>query len=43
MKKIGGMLDINESRVSQIHKTALGKMAIVLHQNGVDSIHAFQD
>jgi RNA polymerase sigma factor FliA len=41
MKEIGGMLGINESRVSQIHKGALEKMAIVLHHNGIDSIHAF--
>jgi RNA polymerase sigma factor for flagellar operon FliA len=43
MKEIGGMLGINESRVSQIHKVALEKMAVVLHDNGIDSIHAFQD
>jgi RNA polymerase sigma factor for flagellar operon FliA len=41
MKEIGGTLGINESRVSQIHKTALQKMAIALHINGIDSIHAF--
>ena len=43
LKEIGVTLGVNESRVSQIHKLALGKMAIVLHQNGIDSIHAFQD
>jgi RNA polymerase sigma factor FliA len=43
MKEIGGMLDVNESRVSQIHKSALKTMAIVLRNNGVDSIHAFQE
>jgi RNA polymerase sigma factor for flagellar operon FliA len=42
MKEIGGMLAINESRVSQIHKSALEKMATVLHNNGIHSIHAFQ-
>jgi RNA polymerase sigma factor FliA len=41
MKQIGGVLGINESRVSQIHKTALEKMANVLHNNGIDSVHAF--
>ena len=30
MKEIGGLLGINESRVSQIHKSALEKMATVL-------------
>jgi RNA polymerase sigma factor FliA len=43
MKEIGGVLGINESRVSQIHKSALEKMAIVLHCNGIDSIRAFQN
>jgi RNA polymerase sigma factor for flagellar operon FliA len=42
MKEIGGVLGINESRVSQIHKSALEKMAIVLHFSGIDSIRAFQ-
>jgi RNA polymerase sigma factor FliA len=41
MKEIGGLLGINESRVSQIHKVALEKMANVLHKNGIDSVHAF--
>jgi RNA polymerase sigma factor FliA len=41
MKEIGGMLGINESRVSQIHKVALQKMAVALHHSGIDSIHAF--
>jgi RNA polymerase sigma factor for flagellar operon FliA len=41
MKEIGRTLGINESRVSQIHKTALQTMAIVLQTNGIDSIHAF--
>jgi len=41
MKEIGLELGINESRVSQIHKSALEKMAIVMHDKGIDSIHAF--
>jgi RNA polymerase sigma factor FliA len=41
MKEIGGMLGINESRVSQIHKTALEKMASVLQANGITSSGAF--
>ena len=41
MKEIGGVLGINESRVSQIHKSALQKMATVLEANGITSSHAF--
>ncbi|MGH9720364.1 MAG: sigma-70 family RNA polymerase sigma factor [Bryobacteraceae bacterium] len=41
MKEIGGLLGINESRVSQIHKTALEKMATVLQANGIHSSGAF--
>jgi DNA-directed RNA polymerase specialized sigma subunit len=41
MKKIAGMLGIQESRVSQLHKEALRKMSSVLHHNGIDSIRAF--
>jgi RNA polymerase sigma factor for flagellar operon FliA len=41
MKEIGGILGINESRVSQIHKSALQKMATVLEANGITSSHAF--
>lgn len=41
MKEIGDMLGVNESRVSQIHKTALEKMATVLHSNGIHSSAAF--
>jgi RNA polymerase sigma factor for flagellar operon FliA len=41
MKEIGGVLGINESRVSQIHKSALEKMQVVLHTNGIHSSHAF--
>lgn len=41
MKEIGGLLGINESRVSQIHKSALEKMQVVLHSNGINSSYAF--
>jgi RNA polymerase sigma factor for flagellar operon FliA len=41
MKEIGGMLGINESRVSQIHKAALEKMAGALQQAGIHSAQAF--
>lgn len=41
MKEIGGILGINESRVSQIHKAALEKMAVVLQGNGIKSSQAF--
>jgi RNA polymerase sigma factor for flagellar operon FliA len=41
MKEIGGVLGINESRVSQIHKSALEKMAVVLEANGITSSQAF--
>jgi RNA polymerase sigma factor for flagellar operon FliA len=43
MKEIGGVLGINESRVSQIHKSALEKMAAALEQNGIHSAAAFAD
>jgi RNA polymerase sigma factor for flagellar operon FliA len=41
MKEIGGLLGINESRVSQIHKSALEKMQMVLQSNGIHSSLAF--
>ena len=41
MKEIGNILGINESRVSQIHKAALEKMAVVLESNGIKSSQAF--
>ena len=41
MKEIGGILGINESRVSQIHKSALEKMHLVLQGNGITSSQAF--
>lgn len=43
MKEIGGVLGINESRVSQIHKSALEKMATVLEQSGIHSSAAFAE
>jgi RNA polymerase sigma factor for flagellar operon FliA len=41
MKEIGTQLGINESRVSQIHKSALEKMAAALQQAGIHSSQAF--
>lgn len=41
MKEIGGVLGVNESRVSQIHKAALERMQAALHQNGICSAAAF--
>jgi RNA polymerase sigma factor for flagellar operon FliA len=41
MKEIGNILGINESRVSQIHKAALEKMAVALESNGITSSQAF--
>ena len=41
MKEIGGILGINESRVSQIHKAALEKMQVALESTGITSIQAF--
>ncbi len=35
MREIGGVLGVNESRISQIHKSALRKMAIVLEAQGI--------
>lgn len=37
MREIGGVLGINESRVSQIHKSALEKMACTLQSSGIHS------
>jgi RNA polymerase sigma factor for flagellar operon FliA len=42
MAEIGGRLGINESRVSQIHKSALEKMGLLLHHQGIHSIQTFQ-
>ena len=41
MKEIGAHLGINESRVSQIHKSALEKMQNALLQAGIESPQAF--
>jgi RNA polymerase sigma factor for flagellar operon FliA len=41
MKEIGSILGINQSRVSQIHKAALEKMAFALQANGITSSQAF--
>lgn len=41
MREIGGVLGINESRVSQIHKSALEKMQHALLSSGIQSSHAF--
>jgi RNA polymerase sigma factor for flagellar operon FliA len=41
MKEIGGLLGINESRVSQIHKSALEKMSVALQTAGISSSNAF--
>ena len=41
MREIGDALGVNESRVSQIHKTALKKMAEVLQSQGITSAEAF--
>jgi RNA polymerase sigma factor FliA len=41
MKEIADVMGVNESRVSQIHKTALKKMAVVLENEGIRSAEAF--
>jgi RNA polymerase sigma factor for flagellar operon FliA len=41
MKEIGGILGVNESRVSQIHKGALQKMQSALSSSGIRSVAAF--
>jgi RNA polymerase sigma factor for flagellar operon FliA len=41
MKEIGQVLGVNESRVSQIHKIALEKMAVSLRSAGIESAGAF--
>lgn len=41
MKEIGGILGVNESRVSQIHKSALARMHTVLGGGGIHSAAAF--
>ncbi|MFL6374375.1 MAG: sigma-70 family RNA polymerase sigma factor, partial [Pyrinomonadaceae bacterium] len=41
MKEIGGILGVNESRVSQIHKSALERMQSALTSSGIHSAAAF--
>ncbi len=41
MKEIGDLMGVNESRVSQIHKTALKKMAVALQAEGIRGAGAF--
>ena len=41
MKEIGSMLGVNESRVSQIHKSALSRMQAVLQETGIQSAAMF--
>lgn len=40
MKEVGHQMGVNESRVSQIHKSALQKMALALRGFGVESANA---
>lgn len=40
MKQIGDLLGVNESRISQIHKMALKKMATALESEGIRSAEA---
>lgn len=42
MREIGQVLGVNESRISQMHKSALEKMAVVLQSSGVDSCHSLE-
>ncbi|HZS54042.1 MAG TPA: FliA/WhiG family RNA polymerase sigma factor [Bryobacteraceae bacterium] len=41
MKEIGDILGVNESRVSQIHKSALARMQLALDGSGIHSAAAF--
>ena len=41
MKEIGDVMGVNESRISQIHKTALKKIAVALESEGIRSAEAF--
>lgn len=41
MKEIGGILGVNESRVSQIHKSALARMQCALASSGIQSSAIF--
>ena len=40
MREIGDLLGVNESRISQIHKIALKKMAVALQSRGINSAGA---
>lgn len=40
MKQIGLVLAVNESRISQIHKSALAKIALLLQANGITGSRA---
>ena len=41
MKEIGTALGVNESRVSQIHKSALARMQTALQSTGIQSSAAY--
>ena len=41
MKEIGDLMGVNESRISQIHKIALKKIAVALESEGIRSAEAF--
>lgn len=41
MKEIGGVLGVNESRVSQMHKCALERIQSALNETGISSAAAF--
>jgi RNA polymerase sigma factor for flagellar operon FliA len=41
MKEIGTLLGVNESRVSQIHKSALARMQAALQSSGIQSAAAY--
>jgi RNA polymerase sigma factor for flagellar operon FliA len=41
MKEIGVLLGVNESRVSQIHKSALARMQTALQSSGIQSAAAY--
>jgi RNA polymerase sigma factor for flagellar operon FliA len=41
MKEIGNALGVNESRVSQIHKSALVRMQAALQESGIRSSVAY--
>jgi RNA polymerase sigma factor for flagellar operon FliA len=42
MKEIGDVLGVNESRVSQIHKSALQRLQVALDNSGIRSAAAFE-